>query len=182
MTNIIICLPKAEDGKNIRNLLTRNGYNVVAVCTNGSQAIASAEELLDGIVITGYKLKDMLFTDLRECLPDTFDMLLMASDRVLQEFDCRDIMSLSMPLKVYDLLNTVEMMSESVARRHRKLKSKPKDRNPQQQALIQEAKCLLMSRNGMSEEEAHRYMQKCSMDSSTNLVETAKMVLSLMKS
>ena len=34
-------------------------------------------------------------------------------------------------------------------------------------------------RNSMTEEEAHRYIQKCSMDSGTNLVETAQMVISL---
>ena len=33
----------------------------------------------------------------------------------------------------------------------------------------------------MSEEEAHRYMQKCSMDSGNNMVETAKMIFALMK-
>ena len=32
----------------------------------------------------------------------------------------------------------------------------------------------------MSEEEAHRYLQKTSMDSGTNLVETAEMLLALM--
>jgi AmiR/NasT family two-component response regulator len=32
----------------------------------------------------------------------------------------------------------------------------------------------------MTEEEAHRYLQKTSMDSGTNLVETAQMVLSMM--
>ncbi len=37
-----------------------------------------------------------------------------------------------------------------------------------------------MARNHMSEEEAHKYLQKCSMDSGTNLVETAGMVLSIM--
>lgn len=47
--------------------------------------------------------------------------------------------------------------------------------------MLQEAKNLLMERNGMSEEEAHRYIQKCSMDSGTNLVETAEMVLSMMR-
>ena len=47
--------------------------------------------------------------------------------------------------------------------------------------VLEEAKALLMERNGMTEEEAHRYIQKCSMDSGTNLVETAEMVLSMMK-
>ena len=32
----------------------------------------------------------------------------------------------------------------------------------------------------LTEEEAHRYIQKCSMDSGTNMVETAQMVLSIM--
>ncbi|MFR2620283.1 MAG: ANTAR domain-containing protein [Clostridia bacterium] len=37
-----------------------------------------------------------------------------------------------------------------------------------------------MARNNMTEEEAHRYLQKSSMDSGTNMVETAEMVLSIM--
>ena len=32
----------------------------------------------------------------------------------------------------------------------------------------------------MTEADAHRYLQKCSMDSGTNLVETAQMVLTLL--
>lgn len=34
----------------------------------------------------------------------------------------------------------------------------------------------------MSEEEAHRYLQKISMDSGRNMAKTAEMLLSLMKS
>ena len=32
----------------------------------------------------------------------------------------------------------------------------------------------------MTEEEAHRYVQKCSMDSGNNMVETAEMIMSIM--
>ena len=46
---------------------------------------------------------------------------------------------------------------------------------------MDQAKKLLMERNGMSENEAHRYIQKCSMDSGTNMVETAQMVISLIR-
>ena len=38
-----------------------------------------------------------------------------------------------------------------------------------------------MNRNNMDEEEAYRYIQKCSMDSGTNMVETAQMVLVMMR-
>ena len=36
-----------------------------------------------------------------------------------------------------------------------------------------------MSRNNMTEEEAYRYLQKCSMDSGTGLTETAQMALAM---
>ena len=46
-----------------------------------------------------------------------------------------------------------------------------------EQKSIDDAKALLMERNHLSEEEAHKYIQKLSMDSGNNLVETAEMIL-----
>ena len=46
--------------------------------------------------------------------------------------------------------------------------------------MIEQAKAVLMERNSFSEDEAHRYIQKRSMDNGTGLVETAQMILSLM--
>lgn len=181
MTRIVVALPKIEDAKSIKNLLVRNGFNVVGVCSSGAQALSMIDGFNDGIVISGYRLPDMLYADLRDCLPKGVEMLLLASKTLLLECTGNNIMCLGMPLKVHDLLNTVEMMATSIAYKRKKSKAKPKERKPEEVALINEAKCLLMSRNNMTEEEAHRYIQKCSMDSSTNMVETAQMVLSVMK-
>ena len=181
MTNIIVVLPKLEDAKGIKNVLVRNGFPVVGVCTAGAQAISQADGLNDGIVICSYKLADMVYSELRECLPPGFEMLLMASDHLLSQCEGDGIVCLSMPLKVHDLLSTVGMLSEGIMRRKRKARSAPKVRSAEEEAAIKEAKELLMGRNHMTESEAHRYLQKCSMDSGTNLVETALMVLSMMK-
>ena len=43
-----------------------------------------------------------------------------------------------------------------------------------------DAKELLMERNHITESEAHRYIQKCSMDTGNSLVETARMILTIM--
>lgn len=181
MTNIIVVFPKIEDARSIRNLLAKSGFPVAAVCTTGAQAITNADNLSDGIVVCGYKFSDMIYADLHEYLPEYFDMLLVASRGKWE--DCRDngIVCVEMPIKVHDLVNTVGMMCETVERRRRKRKMKPRARNEEERQLIREAKELLMARNNMSEEEAHRYIQKCSMDSGTNMVETAQMVLSLMQ-
>lgn len=179
MVGIIVVFPNKDNATNIRNLLTRGGMTVTGVCTTGAQAIHYADALDEGIVVCGYKMKDMMYTELREYLPDSFEILLIASKDKWINGEVNGVMGLSMPLKVYDLMNTMDMMLQTMSRR-RKKKLKQKNRNPEQQELIKKAKLLLMDRNNMSEAEAHRYLQKSSMDSGTNMVETAEMVLSIM--
>ena len=49
-----------------------------------------------------------------------------------------------------------------------------------EQNYISNAKMMLMQRNHLSEDDAYRYIQKSSMDSGTNMVETAQMLLMLL--
>ena len=177
MTNIIVVLPKLEDAKNIKNVLMRNGFHVTGVCTTGAQALQLVDGLNDGIVICSYKLKDMIYAELQKNLPPDFEMLLMASEHLLAESRGSGVLCLAMPLKVHELVSTLSMMTQNLERRRRKRRETPKIRRPEEEHLIRKAKGLLMERNHMTEEEAHRYLQKCSMESGTNLVETAQMVL-----
>ena len=82
--------------------------------------------------------------------------------------------------EVGDLVNTVSMMLSQIERRWKKDKKKPKQRSWKEQNYISNAKMLLMERNHLSEDDVIRYIQKCSMDSGTNMVETAQMVLMLL--
>ena len=181
MTSIMIVFSKVEDARRIKNILVRSGHSVTAVCVTGAQAISHADGLNDGIVICGYRMADMIFSELKDNLPPGFDLLLLASQNVIEEYSGCDCLSLAMPLKVHELIDTVDMMVQNTERKRRHKKEIPKQRRSEDEALIGEAKELLMQRNHMTEEEAHRYIQKCSMDSSTNMVETAQMILSLMR-
>ena len=138
--------------------------------------------LNEGIIICGYKLADMLYSQIQECIPPGFEILLLAYHNIIGSGMIHSgIMCLSMPLKVHDFVNTVDMMIQGMERRRRRQKAKPKERSGKEAGLIKEAKELLMNRNHMTEEEAYRYIQKCSMDSGTNMVETAQMILAMMK-
>ncbi len=181
MTNIIVVFPKIEDAKNVKNLLVRNGVNVAAICNTGTMAIHYADSLGSGIVVSAYKFQDMMYTQLKEDLPSGFDMLLLASRNHLEESANGDVVRLAIPFTVRDLLNTVDMMTQSIVRRKKKKQLNPTARNVIEQQQIESAKYLLMERNNLTEEEAHRYIQKSSMDSGTNMVETAQMILSMMK-
>ena len=85
MSGIIVAFPKAQDGTAIKNLLVRNGYDVVSSCTTGAQAINLADNLGEGIIISGYRLPDMLYTGILENVEGRFEMLLVASKQRLLE-------------------------------------------------------------------------------------------------
>lgn len=180
MINVIVVFPKLEDAKGIRNLLVRNGYSVAAVCTSGAQAMSFMDNMDYGVIVCGYKFNDMLYSELFHNMESTFQMLLVASRTKTESGITDGVVYVEMPLKSYDLLSTLEMMTQALDRMKRKDRQKPKERNVAQKAIIDEAKKVLMKNKNMTEEEAHRYIQKNSMDSGTNMVETAQMVLQML--
>lgn len=181
MPCIIVAFPKREDAVKMRSILVRSGYEVAGICTSGTQVIQMASQFDGGIIISAYALTDMQLDQLKELLPDGYQILLLASAARLGNVFYNDVISLDMPLKINDLLSTVDMMCYQYRRRHRKRKRAPNPRSEQDAQLIQDAKMLLMERNNMSEEEAYRYIQKISMDSGNNMVETAGMILSMFR-
>lgn len=180
VTNVIVAFSKAEDARSMKHILTRSGFQVTAVCTSGAQTLNQADGLSRGIVVSGYRFTDMLYSEVMEYLPPGFQMLLIASASRFEGGALDGLVYLPMPFKVYDLVNTMEMMVRTQERIHKKMKSQPRSRSGEERTLIAQAKQLLMERNNMTEDEAHRYIQKCSMDSGTNMAETARMVMSLL--
>lgn len=180
MSDILVVFPKREVAQNIKRILSQSGYTVTGVCTTGAAALSAAQQMEGGIVICGFRFADMMYTELYEYLPEGFQMLLIASAANVMGREVDDLICLSMPLKVHELLQTVEMMEYTINRRRRMARRQPRQRTEEEQQAIEQAKRLLMARNSFTEEEAHRYIQKRSMDNGTGLVETAQMILSLM--
>ena len=78
-----------------------------------------------------------------------------------------------------ELLSYLDELVEHQEKKHRTGKL-PLKRSVREQELISRTKQELMKRNRRTEAEAHRYLQKTSMDSGTGLTETAQMILRLM--
>ena len=190
MKGIVIVFSREEDGKKIGRALERNGFQNAVCCLTGAQALQEASVMDGGIVISSVRLKDMHCSQLREYLPDGVELLVIGPEARLS--DCPpDVMTVSAPIRVYDLVNTVRMMmsrgdgrrpaagggkrggSSAENVRHRKIRS------PEDEKSIREAKRLLMERNRLSEEAAHRYLQKRSMETGRTMAESARMILVL---
>ena len=137
-----------------------------------------AADFDDGIVICGYKLTDMIYSDLYNLLPDGFSMLLLASSARLEQVNKDSIICVAMPLRIQELIHEINELLE-IRRREKKKLSRKKERSETQKKTIDEAKKLLMNNRNMTEDEAHRYIQKISMDSGNSMAETADMVIRL---
>lgn len=180
MAVLIVAFPKLEEAKALKNLLVRNGYQAEA-CTSGARTVTRADALSDGLIICGYKMGDgMLFSELNDYKPKSFGLLVITSGVHIEECASQGIMSLKMPLSAGELFDTVEMMLSQQIRIRKKARNNPRQRTPEEQKIIDEAKALLMEHNHMTEPEAFRYIQKCSMDSGNTLVESARMVMSFL--
>ena len=61
MSSIVIALPKIEDARKIRSVLECHGLAVASVCSTASNALSSASELGNGVLICGYRLPDIIW-------------------------------------------------------------------------------------------------------------------------
>ena len=173
--NIILVFPKQETAKSLKNVLRRAGYTVDASVTTVAQALQAASECDSGIIVSNYKLVDGMAIDIYEGAGSRFQFLMIGPKDYVEARAIPDIFSLATPLHT-----TMEVMSYAYSRWRKKMRAKPKVRSEEEQKTIDRAKALLMECNGLTEPEAHRYIQKSSMDNGTGVVETAYMILTLM--
>lgn len=181
MINIVVAFSRPEDGRSIKNILTKSGFPVTVSCTSASQVLAHADDLRSGLVISGFRFGDMTCRQLSGQLPPGFDMLLIASPSKWSGENMGEIVCLPAPFKVCDLVSTVRMIEKLQLDRRSLKRRRPAGRSEEESRVIDRAKEVLINRNRMTEPEAHRYLQKCSMDSGTGIAEAARMVLSLFK-
>lgn len=125
------------------------------------------------VVVCGYKLADGTGEMLFEDLPPVCSMLMVATQSQLDMVN-DDIFRLPAPISRSSLIASVQMLFQ--VNRQLSKYVKPR-RNNQDQRVIEEAKRLLMNRQGMTEEQAHRFLQKRSMDSGARMVQTAQLIL-----
>jgi len=188
MKNIIVAFTDHPAAQKIRTILTYNGFTVAGVCTSGAQVLSLIRRLSGGgIVICASKLHDMTTEFLAEQLTPEYDFLMLMHSNESTMNESQGIFSLMLPLKKSDLLDSVNMLLKT-----RELKpvknvfidkineGKPVEkpgRSPEEKKLIESAKSVLMERNHMTEEQAHRFLQKRSMDNGSRLIDTANSIL-----
>lgn len=169
METVIVAFAGAENGRRIREILERSGTVKCLVCTSADQVKRTVHEQQVAAVVCGYKFADGPAELLYEDLPAFCHMLMVASQGLLDLVQNPEILRLPAPVSRSALIAGVEKLLA-------KVQAEPLRRSQTERALIAEAKRKLMTQ-GLTEEEAHRALQRKSMVQGVKLAQAARMVL-----
>ncbi len=175
MDRIVIAFGNDNNRNRIAELLETGGFVPRKLCKTGKEAIRSIRDMGGGIVICGYKLVDMTADDLSYDIAGIGCVIVVAPHAMLELCENEEIFKVPAPIRKNDLLSSVRMLINIKEKRY--IPSKP-ERTEAERQIIQAAKALLMEKCAMTEPEAHRFIQKKSMDSGFKLVSTARLIIS----
>ena len=173
MERVVVAFANDESRHRIARLLEAGGYPPAACCASGGEAIRAVRKMGGAAVVCGFKLRDMTAAELAGSLRGMASVLVVATAAHLEFCEGENLFKLAVPASRAELLASLQMLFRETGRRPRS--SAP--RGEEEMRLIRRAKELLMDVNHMSEAEAHRFLQKRSMDAGLKLAETARLVL-----
>lgn len=174
MDKVILAFESGKTAERMRDVIETSGVASCIICRSAAEVKRLVQKQHITTVICGYKLPDQTAESLLEDLPISCAILVIAVQNMLDMIDSDDIFKLAAPVTRNDLLASVRMLMQMGRRMERFIKPQ---RSGEERAVVERAKLILMDRNGMTEEQAHRFLQKKSMDSGVKLVQTAQMIL-----
>lgn len=174
MDKVILAFESEKTAEHIRDVIESSGLAGCILCRSAAEVKRLVQKQRIAAVICGYKLPDQTAESMMEDLPISCAVLVVAVQTMLDMIGGDDIFKLAAPVTRSDLLASVRMLIQTGRRMDRIVKNQ---RTGEERAVVERAKYILMERNGMSEDQAHRFLQKKSMDSGVKLVQTAQTIL-----
>ncbi len=176
MIRTVVAFEKDESRDKIADMLERSGIAVRYRCRSGAEVLRAVKTMGSGVVICGHKLTDMSSGQLAHELHGMAKFLVLAKQSQLELMDDPDTFKLPIPISAAELRGSVNILiqlDEITAR------AQLPQRSEEEREMIRRAKELLMESRGFTEAEAHRYLQKRSMETGMKLPETARQILEM---
>ena len=170
MARIVIAGPSEANREQISRLLVSHGFNVFRCCASANDLRRTLSECEDGVVI--------LLGTLPGCNPDVLHwdygnrvrILLIAKPAILASCEASEVFRLALPTSGQEVLGAVNMLSQLNQMRLPKRSGLDKD-------TVEHAKTILMARRGLSEPEAHRFLQQYAMNQGMKMADCAARII-----
>lgn len=175
METVIVAFENTAMSQRFSDLLESTGTARCLICHAGDQVRRYLSSQQVYCVVCGPHLTDGPAEWLYEDLPPSCSLLLVGPQHVLDACVTREVFKLPTPIRKEEALSTVRLLLQFGHRMERFVRPR---RSSAEQELVNKAKKLLMEQKGLSEDEAHRALQKRSMDEGARLTQTARKVIS----
>ena len=174
MDTVIVAFENPALCRRFSDLLESTGTARCLTCRSGDQVRRLLSKQTAYCAICSPHLTDGPAEWLCEDLPPVCSLLLVGPQHMLDACGNQDVFKLPTPIRKEEALSTVRLLLQFGHRMERFVRPK---RSTAEQELVNKAKKLLMERKGLSEDEAHRTLQKRSMDAGSRLTQTARQVI-----
>jgi AmiR/NasT family two-component response regulator len=170
---IILAFSKPETAQKFKKMLDGSGFKVRAVVHSVAELLRYLSNIDEVLVIMGYKLKDGQLDDVFEGLYPGQKLMSIVKAERQDMIDNEEIFVLPLPVGRERLISSIEVFLGHIER------TKPKNvnRSAEDEEIIERAKLYLMEKYRMTEQQAHRFIQKRSMDTGAKFIDTARQIL-----
>lgn len=173
-SEIILAFSKEEVTATIVKMLGAGGLRVHGVCRSAAEALRIAADVKRTLIITGFKLPDMTAEQLFSELSPDVGMIVIAKGQQRELIANDDIMFMPLPVSKDELCRAVSIAS---GRLSGEWKKPPRPvRTEEEKRIVEQAKAFLMEKHMMSEMQAHRFIQKQSMDNGLKFIDMARRI------
>lgn len=183
MKSVIIAFSNPLLTNWITAVLTRGGYTIEYSCKTAGEVARVADFCTSPVVVCGFQFADMTAEDLQTILDGRIAMLTVVLPHQRDLIERQGMAVVPYPLSSMELLQAIEHVERNAAeaavapKPPAPSKSHPSERPAEEKLLILKAKGYLMDEYQMTESQAHRFLQKSSMDRGLKLIDSARMVL-----
>ena len=170
MARIVVAGSTEQSRSQIARLLSTSGYPVYRLCSHAGELRRVLNECEDGLLILAGALPDCSADDLYWDYGKQVQILLIARPPVLDACEEPGVFRLPLPVSRQTILGAVEMLQQLHQMRLPK-------RGSNEKMLVEEAKALLMQRQGLTEPQAHRAMQQYAMNHGIRMSDYAAQII-----
>ncbi len=170
MAKFAVAFHDAETAERIASLLRESGYEVIRICTSADEVRRTFRMIQDGILIAGVRLRNRSLDEVAGDLNEHVEILCLCRPDQFGQVSSEKIFKQAMPVSRSVLVAWADMLAQLHYQRMPR-------RTDTDRKMIRSAKELIMEQKQMDESEAHRYLQRLSMNLGLPMAKVAERIL-----
>ena len=170
MTKFAVAFHDGETAERIASILRESGYEVIRTCSSADEVKRTFRMIQDGILIAGVRLRNRSIDEVAGDLNEHVEILCLCRPDQFAQISSEKIFRQAMPVTKSVLTAWADML---VQLHYQRLPGRPES----DRKMIRRAKELVMEQKQMDETEAHRYLQRLSMNLGMPIARVAERII-----